>query len=77
MKAILMHEYGEPDVLKYEEVAQPSPEPGEVLIKVHAVTVNRTLDLWIREGTSGYNPQLPVILGIDTAGVIQTLGEGV
>lgn len=77
MKAILMHEYGEPDVLKYEEVEQPSAEPGEVLIKVHAVTINRTLDLWIREGTSGYDPQLPVILGMDSAGTIESLGEGV
>ena len=72
-----MHQYGAPDVLKYEEVDQPSPGPGEVLIRVHAVTVNRTLDLWIREGTSGYNLELPVILGMDTAGVVESLGEGV
>ena len=77
MKAIVMHEYGPPDVLKYEVVNQPSPESGEVLIKVHAVTVNRTLDLWIREGTSGYHPKLPAILGMDTAGTIESVGSEV
>ena len=50
MKAIVIRSFGAPSVMRLEEVATPEPGPGEVLIKVHAVSVNRTLDLIVRSG---------------------------
>ena len=50
MKAIVVREFGPPSVMKLEEVPTPEPGPGEVLIKVHAVSVNRTLDTKVRAG---------------------------
>jgi NADPH2:quinone reductase len=50
MKAIVMREFGPPEVLRIEEIATPVPGPGEVLIRVHAVSVNRTLDMAVRPG---------------------------
>jgi NADPH:quinone reductase-like Zn-dependent oxidoreductase len=76
MKAIVLHEFGEPEVLTYEDVERPEPGPGEVLVKVHAVSVNQTLDLGIRAGTAGYNIPLPAILGIDSAGEVESVGDG-
>jgi NADPH:quinone reductase-like Zn-dependent oxidoreductase len=77
MKAIVLHEHGGPEVLSYEEVERPEPGAGEVLVKVHAVSVNQTLDLGIRAGTAGYSIPMPAILGIDSAGEIESVGEGV
>ena len=51
MKAIVIREFGPPEVMRLEEMNTPVPEPGEVLIRVHAVSVNRTLDLAVRAGT--------------------------
>ncbi len=50
MKAVVIHEYGPPDVLRYEEVPDPVPRAGEIRIKVHAATVNRVLDVSLRAG---------------------------
>jgi len=78
MKAIRFHEFGPPDVLKYEDVPDPLPRHGEVRIRVHAATVNRVLDVALRAGTQpqrGAKP--PVIPGVDCAGVIDAVGEGV
>lgn len=77
MKAAVMHEFGGPDVLRYEDFPKPDPGPGEVLVEVHAVSVNRTLDLVVRAGEYGAPIQLPHILGVDPSGVIVALGEGV
>ncbi len=77
MKAIVLHEHGGPDVLSYEDVDQPEPGPGQVQVKVHAVSVNQTLDLGIRQDGAGYHIPLPTILGIDSAGEIESVGEGV
>ncbi|HEY1752604.1 MAG TPA: NADP-dependent oxidoreductase [Caulobacteraceae bacterium] len=78
MKAVRIHEFGGPDVLKLEELAKPAPDPGEVLIEVRAASVN-PVDYKIREGR--YPPvkadQLPVILGRDVAGVVMKTGGGV
>ena len=52
MKAIVIREFGPPSVMKLEEVPTPKPEPGEVLIKVHAVSVNRTLDTRVRAAST-------------------------
>src|SRR4029078_1149332 len=50
LNAIVIREFGPPSVLKLEEVPTPEPGPGEVLLKVHAVSVNRTLDTKVRAG---------------------------
>lgn len=72
-----MHEFGGPDVLRHEDFPRPVPGPDEVLIEVHAVSVNRTLDLVVRAGEYGAPVKLPHILGVDPSGVIAAVGEGV
>jgi NADPH:quinone reductase-like Zn-dependent oxidoreductase len=73
MKAIRIHEHGGPEVLRYEEVADPVPGPGQVLVRLRAASLNH-LDLWIRKGLPAV-PK-PRILGADGAGVVEALGEG-
>jgi NADPH:quinone reductase len=78
MKAIVIHQYGPPDVLKYEEVPQPDPRAGEIRIRIHAATVNRVLDVSLRAGKEGARgPVLPLIPGVDCAGVVDAVGAGV
>ncbi|HEY8579786.1 MAG TPA: zinc-binding dehydrogenase, partial [Beijerinckiaceae bacterium] len=78
MKAAIFHEYGPPEVLRYEDVPTPAPRPGEVRIKVHASTVNRVLDVALRRGAQMQrNAVLPCIPGVDCAGVVDAVGEGV
>ena len=75
MKAIRVYEFGPASVLKYEEIPDPNPGAGEVLIAVKAVGVN-PVDTYIRAG--GYGPrEFPYTPGMDAAGVIESLGEGV
>src|SRR5882672_1262727 len=75
MKAIVIHNYGPPDVLKYETVPDPEPRAGEVRIRIHAATVNRVLDVSLRAGKEGArSPVLPLILGVDCAGVVDAVG---
>ncbi len=77
MKAVVLREFGGPENLRIEDVAQPVPGPGEVLVKVHAVTVNRSLDIFVRQDLGGYGVTLPMVLGVDPAGVVEALGDGV
>jgi NADPH:quinone reductase len=77
MKAIVLREFGGPEVLRLEEVPAPSPGPGEVLVQVHSVSVNRTLDLVVRAGKYPSDVGLPLVLGVDPAGVVVAQGEGV
>ena len=78
MKANVIHQFGPPDVLKYQDVPDPQPRPGEVRVRVHAATVNRVLDVSLRAGKEMYrNPVLPLIPGVDCAGVIDAVGPGV
>lgn len=77
MKAVVMHEFGGLEVLSYEAFPRPVPGPGEVLVEVHAVSVNRTLDLVVRAGEYGAPIRLPHILGVDPSGVVVEVGEGV
>ena len=77
MKAIVIREFGAPEVMRLEEVATPEPGPGEVLIRVKAVSVNRTLDLIVRSGRYATPVQLPHVLGVDPSGVVEALGHGV
>jgi NADPH:quinone reductase-like Zn-dependent oxidoreductase len=78
MKAVVLHEYGGPSNLKYEDFADPKPGPGEVLIRVHAVSLN-PIDWKMRSGSAQerFPLTLPAILGRDVAGVVRELGEGV
>lgn len=77
MKAVVMHGFGGPEVLRYEDFPVPVPGPDEVLVEVHAVSVNRTLDLVVRAGEYGAPVTLPHILGVDPSGRIAAVGEGV
>ena len=72
MKAVRIHEDGGPEVLRYEDVEDPSPGPGEVLVRLRAASLNH-LDLWVRQGLPSV-PK-PRILGADGAGVVAALGE--
>jgi NADPH:quinone reductase-like Zn-dependent oxidoreductase len=78
MKAIVIHEFGPPDVLKYEDLPDPEPRNGEIRIRVHAATVNRVLDVSLRAGKEGRRkPVLPLIPGVDCAGIVDAVGPGV
>ena len=72
MKAVRIHEFGGPEVLRYEDVPDPQPREDQVLIRVKACAMNH-LDLWIRKGLPGI--KLPHILGSDVAGEIVEVGE--
>ena len=74
---MVIREFGPPSVMRLEEVPTPEPGPGEVLIEVHAVSVNRTLDLVVRSGKYARKATLPHILGVDPTGVIAKVGAGV
>jgi len=71
-----IHEHGGPEVLRLERVDRPEPGPGEVLVRVLAVSVNH-LDLWVRRGMPGVKIPFPRVLGCDGVGEIAALGEGV
>jgi NADPH:quinone reductase-like Zn-dependent oxidoreductase len=73
VKAVRIHEDGGPEVLRYEDVEDPAPGSGEVLVRLRAASLNH-LDLWIRQGLPSV-PK-PRILGADGAGVVAALGEG-
>ncbi|HEX9271642.1 MAG TPA: zinc-binding dehydrogenase [Candidatus Binatia bacterium] len=74
MKAIVFKEFGSPEVLRLEDVPVPQPTPGEILLKVHSVSVNRTLDLIVRAGQYPVKVQLPHVLGADPAGEVVKIG---
>jgi zinc-binding alcohol dehydrogenase/oxidoreductase len=74
VKAVRIHEDGGPDVLRYEEIPDPEPGTGEVLVALRAAALNH-LDVWVRKGLPSV-PK-PRILGADGAGTVAALGEGV
>jgi NADPH2:quinone reductase len=76
MKAIRVHEFGGPEVLRFEEVEDPVPAAGQVLVRVSAVGVN-PVDTYIRTGAHAVKPELPYTPGLDAAGTIESVGEGV
>jgi NADPH:quinone reductase-like Zn-dependent oxidoreductase len=77
MKAVVMREFGGPEVLRYEEIETPEIGPDDVLVEVRAVSVNRTLDLVVREKKYVRVPPLPHVLGVDPSGVIAAVGTRV
>ena len=77
MKAIVLHEFGEPEVLRFEEIACPEPQSGEVLIKVHNVSVNVTLDVMFRKGLYPVKPTFPHVMGTDPVGEVVAIGSEV
>jgi NADPH:quinone reductase-like Zn-dependent oxidoreductase len=69
MKAIFFEEHGGPEVLKYADLPDPEPAPGEALVRVKAVALNH-LDIWVRHGWKGLKLQMPHISGSDVAGEV-------
>jgi NADPH2:quinone reductase len=76
MRAVRVHTFGGPEVLQVEDVADPSPGAGQVLVRVHAAGVN-PVDTYVRSGNYAKLPALPYIPGGDGAGVVQAVGSGV
>src|SRR5438093_692242 len=91
MKAIRVHEFGPPEVMKLEEVPDPRPAAGQLVVKLHAIGVN-PVDTYIRAGTppsppgtppspplprGGSGGSLPYTPGKDAAGVVESVGDGV
>jgi NADPH:quinone reductase-like Zn-dependent oxidoreductase len=69
MRAVIIREHGGPDVLRSEEIEDPTPAPGEVLVRVRAAALNH-LDLWNRRGRAGRTVPFPHVLGSDVAGEV-------
>ncbi len=76
MKTIRVHKFGEPEVMRLEEVPGLTPGPAEVLVRLHAVGVN-PVDAYIRSGLYRPDLKLPYTPGLDGAGIISAIGSGV
>ncbi|HEX8589348.1 MAG TPA: NADP-dependent oxidoreductase [Pseudomonas sp.] len=81
MKAVRLHAFGGPDVLRYEDAPKPVAQPGEVLVRVHAASLNPP-DLFLRDGYRALPPEwrpdarFPLTLGTDVSGEVVALGDG-
>jgi NADPH:quinone reductase-like Zn-dependent oxidoreductase len=76
MQAVVLHKFGGPDVLHVETVARPQPDRGQLLVQIHAASVN-PVDHKIREGKyKMFRPDLPAIIGRDIAGTVCAVGPG-
>ncbi len=76
MKAIRVHEFGGPEVMKLEDVPDPQPGPGQVVVRIRAAGVN-PVDAYIRTGTYANKPNLPYTPGSDAGGIVLTVGADV
>jgi NADPH2:quinone reductase len=76
MRAIQLNRFGGPDVLDVVEMPKPEPQAGEVLIRVHAAGVN-FFEVLMRGDRYAVTPDLPMILGVEAAGIVEALGQGV
>ena len=74
MKAVRIHEHGGPDVLRWEEIADPECPPDRVILRIKASSINH-LDIWVRNGFPGI--PLPLIPGSDGSGVVHEVGAEV
>jgi NADPH:quinone reductase len=76
MKAVRIHEYGGPEVLVYEDVPEPEPKAGQVLVRIAAATVN-PVDVAVRENRFPTPKQPPKTIGSDGAGTVEKVGDDV
>lgn len=76
MKAMVITEFGGPEVFEERDVAQPMPGPTEVLVRVHATSVN-PVDYKIRRAGSWAGVTPPAVIGYDVSGVVETVGDDV
>ncbi len=76
MKAIRVHQFGGPEVLRLEEIPTPQPGPGQILVRIHAAGVN-PVDTYVRSGAYAAKPALPYTPGKDAGGVVESAGSGV
>ncbi len=76
MKAIRVHQNGDPDVLKLEDVPDPKPMPGQVVVKTRAIGIN-PFETYIRSGKYPVKPPFPYTPGVDAGGTIESVGPGV
>jgi 2-desacetyl-2-hydroxyethyl bacteriochlorophyllide A dehydrogenase len=76
MKCVRIHEHGGPEKLIYEDVPVPKIGAGDVLVSVKATSVNH-IDLWARQGLPGVRFHLPMIPGVDAAGIVAEKGDAV
>ncbi len=76
MRAILISEFGGPEVLKLGELPDPKPQSNEVVVRIQACALNH-LDIWIRQGIPGVSISMPHILGADICGEIESVGAEV
>ena len=76
MEAIRVHQFGEPEVLRLEDVPTPQPGSGQALVRMQAIGVN-PVETYIRAGTYSYKPALPYTPGNDGAGVVEQIGDSV
>jgi NADPH2:quinone reductase len=76
MKAVQLSQFGAPDVLEIVELPIPIPGPGEVVIRIRAAGIN-FFETLVRKNRYAVTPQLPMVPGVEVAGVVEALGEGV
>src|SRR3954471_23182567 len=74
MKAIIVREFGEPEVMKLEEVSRPEPTGSQVLVRIEAIGVN-PIETYLRSGL--YPANVPYTPGKDASGVVEAVGDGV
>lgn len=76
MKAALITQFGDPNVIQLADFPTPEPKPNEVLVKLHTAALNH-IDIWVRTGSPAYSVKLPHVMGADGAGVIEKVGSDV
>ena len=75
MKAIRVHQFGDPSVMHLEDITDPRPTAGQILVRIRAAGVN-PVDTYIRTGTYSQKPALPYTPGFDGAGTVESVGQG-
>ncbi len=76
MKAIRIYEFGDPEVMRIEDVEDPKAGHGQLVVRVYAAGVN-PVDAYIRSGLYAFKPELPYTPGMDAAGIVEAVGVGV
>jgi NADPH:quinone reductase-like Zn-dependent oxidoreductase len=76
MKAVAIRAHGGPEVVELQDLPEPRPGPGQVVVRVRAAALNH-LDIWVRKGWPGLKLSFPHVLGSDVAGVVEEVAPGV